>query len=60
MEMGNDSMAIGKPQMYYSDDHLQWNSMVIKAEGWHTKAWLNGVLVTIFNGEEYSTIKIMC
>jgi hypothetical protein len=47
----NDSMAIGKPQLFYSDDSLQWNSMAIKVEGWHTKAWLNGVLVTDFNGE---------
>lgn len=47
----NDSMAIGKPQFYYSDDSLHWNSLEVKVEGWHTKAWLNGVLVTDFKGE---------
>lgn len=46
----NESMVIGKPQIYYSDEVLTWNNMEIKVEGLIVKAWINGVLVTDFNG----------
>lgn len=46
-----ESDALGKADFYYSDEKLTWNNLEINVQGMVIKAWLNGVLVTDYNGE---------
>jgi hypothetical protein len=44
-------MAINPAVIFFADNEDVWNSFHIKAEGMKIKAWLNGTLVTDYNGE---------
>jgi hypothetical protein len=47
----NPEMAINPVKVYYADSSDVWNILKIRAEGTSIKAWLNGTLVTDYNGK---------
>jgi hypothetical protein len=46
----NESMAPGDLVFHYADDEPNWNTLEIEAVGPTIRAWLNGVLVTDYDG----------
>jgi hypothetical protein len=47
----NPEMALNPAIIFFADETDVWNSMRIKAEGMKIEAWLNGTLITDFNGD---------
>ncbi len=47
----DETMANPDLVFYYADDDPAWNTFEIKAKGSHICAWLNGIMVTDFDGE---------
>ncbi len=47
----NPEMAINPAVIFFADNEDVWNTMHVKAEGMTIKAWLNGNVVTDFNGD---------
>jgi hypothetical protein len=47
----NPEMALNPAIIFYAGEEDVWNTMQVKAEGMNIKAWLNGILITDFNGE---------
>lgn len=43
-------MALNEAPFYYADDQPEWNEMEIVVQDNSIKSWLNGVLITDFNG----------
>jgi hypothetical protein len=46
----NPGMAINQAVIFFADSADVWNVMRVKAKGMNIKAWLNGTLITDFNG----------
>lgn len=49
-EWVNPEMALNEAPFYYSDDQPEWNEMEIVVQDNSIRSWLNGVLITDFNG----------
>jgi len=45
------TMAISNHDFFYSDDDPSWNEMIVRAEGSHIQAELNGKPITDFEGK---------
>jgi hypothetical protein len=46
----DSTMAINNHIMYFSDDSPAWNKMKVRAKGADIQAWLNGMMITDYNG----------
>jgi hypothetical protein len=51
----NESMREDLPQIYFSDESLQWNELEITVEGWTVVSHLNGTQITDFNNKSLLT-----
>ncbi len=47
----NPEMALNPAIIFFAGESDVWNSMRIKADGMKIEAWLNGTLITDFNGD---------
>ncbi|MFC2125482.1 DUF1080 domain-containing protein [Bacteroidota bacterium] len=50
-EWVDQEMALSEHEFYYSDDEPAWNEMIVRAEGAHIYAELNGKPITDFHGQ---------
>ncbi len=51
----NESMREDVPQIYFSDESLQWNELEITVKGWTVVSHLNGTQITDFNNKTLLT-----
>lgn len=47
----DESMVLNKAPFYFADDN-KWNHLRVEAAGLKVKTWLNGILITDFDGTE--------